>query len=64
MNIGAQINKAIQLFCISIKVNSCASNPCQNGGTCVPNGNNTFTCLCDPEFVGSTCQTGKISLIK
>ena len=33
----------------------CAANPCQNGGTCVPNGG-SYYCECPPGFTGLTCN--------
>lgn len=35
----------------------CGSTPCQNGGTCAPDGVNDFTCECPVQFTGSICQT-------
>ena len=32
--------------------NTCASNPCQNEGTCYLNLNNTFSCVCPTGFEG------------
>ena len=37
-----------------IRMDSCASNPCQNGGTCSVSGG-TATCTCPAPFVGPTC---------
>mgnify|MGYP000363720838 CR=1 FL=1 len=34
----------------------CAENPCQNGGTCVSNGN-SYYCECDVGFTGRNCET-------
>lgn len=39
-------------------VNECASQPCQNGGTCT-HGVNSFRCQCPAGFGGPTCETGK-----
>ncbi|XP_056020424.1 sushi, von Willebrand factor type A, EGF and pentraxin domain-containing protein 1-like isoform X2 [Ostrea edulis] len=36
-------------------VNSCASNPCLNGGTCV-NGLDRYDCLCTSSFNGVNCE--------
>ncbi|KAM9038774.1 coagulation factor VII [Sarcophilus harrisii] len=40
--------------------NQCASNPCQNGGTCVENFQ-TYICLCLMEFEGRNCEISKAS---
>ncbi|XP_051698638.1 fibulin-7 isoform X3 [Oryctolagus cuniculus] len=36
-------------------VSDCASQPCQNGGTCVE-GANQYRCVCPPGRTGSRCQ--------
>ncbi|KAM8851643.1 fibulin-7 isoform 3-T5 [Synchiropus picturatus] len=36
-------------------ISECASNPCQNGGTCVE-GVNQYKCSCPPSWSGSHCQ--------
>ena len=45
----------------NISVLSCASGPCNNGGTCVDVIGSGFTCTCPPGFTGSECQTGMTS---
>ncbi|XP_043916230.1 cubilin-like [Protopterus annectens] len=37
-------------------INECASNPCQNGGTCI-DGINGYTCTCTSTWTGPQCQT-------
>lgn len=37
----------------------CDANTCSNGGTCYDDGD-TFRCSCPPEWIGSTCNTGKV----
>ncbi|HVV82388.1 MAG TPA: DNRLRE domain-containing protein [Kofleriaceae bacterium] len=39
-----------------VNANDCASNPCQNGGTCT-DGANSYTCSCPAGFTGANCQT-------
>ena len=40
---------------VSDDIDECASNPCQNTGTCV-NGVNRFWCVCDDGYTGLECQ--------
>ncbi|XP_015248433.1 PREDICTED: protocadherin Fat 4 [Cyprinodon variegatus] len=35
----------------------CASNPCQNHGSCMPDSNSGFTCICSEFYTGKTCET-------
>ena len=42
---------------LSIDINECSSNPCQNGGTCV-DGINSHTCNCDLGYSGDNCEIG------
>lgn len=39
----------------SADISECASNPCQNGGTCVE-GANQYKCTCPQSWSGSHCQ--------
>ncbi|XP_077009440.1 sushi, nidogen and EGF-like domain-containing protein 1 isoform X3 [Tamandua tetradactyla] len=41
-----------------LDVNECASQPCQNGGTCT-HGTNSFSCQCPTGFGGPTCETAQ-----
>ncbi|XP_046896500.1 protocadherin Fat 4 [Hypomesus transpacificus] len=35
----------------------CASGPCQNRGSCVPNPHSGFSCVCSELYTGHTCET-------
>uniref|UniRef100_A0A4W3J4Y9 Fibulin 7 n=1 Tax=Callorhinchus milii TaxID=7868 RepID=A0A4W3J4Y9_CALMI len=37
------------------EISKCASNPCQNGGTCVDTGNQ-YRCSCPIDWMGNSCQ--------
>ena len=37
----------------------CASDPCENGGTCVDEVN-SYSCTCDPGFTGQSCESNVI----
>lgn len=39
----------------TIDTSACNSNPCRNGGTCLSNGANSYTCSCLPGYSGPTC---------
>ena len=41
--------------------NACDNKPCQNGGVCELNGNDTteFVCFCSPDYTGDRCQYSK-----
>ncbi|KAI6061295.1 NOTCH3 isoform 3 [Aix galericulata] len=43
----------------NVEINECASNPCQDGGTCV-DGANGFTCLCPPGTRDAQCRPGTL----
>ncbi|XP_050405698.1 sushi, von Willebrand factor type A, EGF and pentraxin domain-containing protein 1-like [Patella vulgata] len=36
-------------------VNTCSSNPCKNGGSCI-NGVESYTCQCNPGWSGINCE--------
>ncbi|XP_053382288.1 fibropellin-1-like isoform X2 [Mercenaria mercenaria] len=36
--------------------NICDSSPCLNNGTCVDNGNGTFTCICESGYTDTNCS--------
>ena len=42
---------------------ACASNPCENGGTCTDVGTDSFECTCQEGFKGTTCTGIKGSIV-
>ena len=44
----------------SSDIDECASNPCQNNGTC-SDGKNSFSCQCPTGYLGDTCSQGMTS---
>ncbi len=38
----------------------CTPDVCNKHGTCIPNISNSFTCQCDPGFIGPTCNQGSL----
>ena len=42
-----------------LDVNECATNPCQNNGTCV-DGFNEYNCNCVAGFTGTDCEGNMI----
>lgn len=57
MNIHFNIPKYIFLLYIITEIDECASNPCQNGGTCTDMLND-YSCSCSPGYSDKNCQTG------
>lgn len=52
------VHKSIYLLTLFVDIKDpCASSPCQNGGSCFPDGR-SYTCECTESFTGALCQTG------
>ena len=41
-----------------LDIDECASNPCENSGTCA-DAVNGYTCSCVAGFTGTNCETSK-----
>ena len=53
------VNQSCRVIYFSLDINECASDPCQNGGTCVDMVDG-YECLCtDTGYEGTDCETGK-----
>lgn len=42
-----------------VQLDSCASDPCSYGATCLLLSENKFSCLCPPGSSGEFCEQGK-----
>ena len=42
---------------ILAKCNVCYTDPCSNGATCTPHGEQQYTCTCTAGFYGEKCQS-------
>ncbi|OXU20544.1 hypothetical protein TSAR_014165, partial [Trichomalopsis sarcophagae] len=49
-----RLENKVRSITSKLRTNNCASDPCQNGGTCI-NGYDSFQCHCPPEWEGSLC---------
>ena len=43
-------------------IDECASNPCQNGGTCADDVNR-YDCTCEAGYTGADCETSRQHII-
>ncbi|XP_053948471.1 cubilin homolog [Anastrepha ludens] len=50
-----RVERKVQSLWDRLELDSCKSNPCENGGTCI-NIFSGFICKCTKNFEGSTCQ--------
>ena len=50
-----------RLLFILIDIDECASDPCQNGATCV-DGVNGYTCTCASGYTDTHCDAGMSSV--
>ena len=48
--------KIVYFSYLSANINECASNPCENGATCIDEING-FTCECSPGYSGTVCES-------
>jgi hypothetical protein len=47
----------IKIYDLFADINECASNPCENGGSCTDNVNG-YSCTCIGGYTGINCETG------
>ena len=50
---------AFRMYDIVVETDECATNPCQNGGSCSDEVNK-FSCSCASGYEGATCHTGRL----
>lgn len=48
------------LFFVFPVVTACHGYPCENGGTCIENGNSSYICQCQEGYEGTHCEIEKI----
>ena len=53
----------LHLFIKFTGITACTSNPCQNGGNCVENGN-AYTCNCPVGYSGTRCEICNLNSIQ
>uniref|UniRef100_A0A9J8DFP2 FAT atypical cadherin 2 n=1 Tax=Cyprinus carpio carpio TaxID=630221 RepID=A0A9J8DFP2_CYPCA len=55
---GPQTGRLFGIYQCCSDVKICASNPCENGGTCVEEPSGEFHCSCPSPYFGSRCENG------
>jgi len=45
-----------------VRLNTCASGPCRNGGSCKDEGG-SYHCVCPYRFTGRHCEVGTYPII-
>ena len=53
----------VYIFLMLADIDDCASNPCENNGTCIDLVSN-YTCNCTQGYTGKNCNIGKDRLSK
>ena len=53
----------VYIFLMLPDIDDCASNPCENNGTCIDLVSN-YTCNCTQGYTGKNCSIGKDRLSK
>ena len=46
------------IYVLYSDIHECASNPCQNGGTCADDVNR-YDCTCEAGYTGADCETSR-----
>ncbi|ROL47338.1 Protocadherin Fat 2 [Anabarilius grahami] len=57
---GLQSGRLFGIYQCCSDVKICASNPCENGGTCEEDSSGGFHCSCPLLYYGSRCENGKL----
>lgn len=53
----------VPLLYIYPETTSCDSLPCENGGTCVPEGDGSYSCTCPLGYKGAQCDESETLLL-
>ncbi|XP_051945095.1 protocadherin Fat 2 [Xyrauchen texanus] len=59
---GPQSGRHFGIYQCCSDVMICASNPCENGGTCVEDSSEEFRCSCPLLFYGSHCEKDSLTV--